>query len=383
MSLLTHLLACLFGIGSWVSINGLWVELPLIVPQIPEGWYLPSYLSVFIQMANIGPLFVTLMHHFRPGALNETAIIYGVICLGTAASFLLGFFWKKTVVVAGAPRSVALLVLTFFLSAVDCTSSVTFLPFMMRLKPHFLTSYYIGEGVSGLLPALVALVQGVGVVNCVNRTQSLNQTLNGSSSFVTFALQAQYESANFSAEVFFFFLSAMMVVCLLAFLLLNYHPSIARELTNNTYTNGVREKSQKNRKQSAQNITMDSYRSASRKSRFGTGSYNWLQAFYIFGILAWANALTNAVLPSVQSYSCMPYGNNIYHLSAIMAAVSNPLACFIAMFFPIRSVNIVCYYNLLAFVYQVSFCCCQSFSIIQIHCIISYIWTNTCLLVRT
>lgn len=346
MSLLTHLLACLFGIGSWVSINGLWVELPLIVPQIPEGWYLPSYLSVFIQMANIGPLFVTLMHHFRPGALNETAIIYGVICLGTAASFLLGFLWKKTVVVAGAPRSVALLVLTFFLSAVDCTSSVTFLPFMMRLKPPFLTSYYIGEGLSGLLPALVALVQGVGVVNCVNRTQSLNQTLNGSSSFVTFALQAQYQSANFSAEVFFFFLSAMMVVCLLAFLLLNYHPSIARELTNNRYTNGVREKSQKSRKQSAQNVVMDSFRSANQKSRFGTGSYNWLQVFYIFGILAWANALTNAVLPSVQSYSCMPYGNNIYHLSAIMAAVSNPLACFIAMFFPIRSVNIVCYYNL-------------------------------------
>lgn len=341
MSLLTHLLACLFGIGSWISINGLWVELPLIVPQIPEGWYLPSYLSVFIQMANIGPLFVTLMHHFRPGALNETAIIYGVIGLGTAASFLLGFFWKKTVVVAGAPRSVALLILTFFLSAVDCTSSVTFLPFMMRLKPHFLTTYYIGEGVSGLLPALVALVQGVGVLNCVNRTQSLNQTLNGSSNFMTFALQAQYQSANFSAEVFFFFLSAMMVVCLLAFLLLNYHPSIARELTSNRYTNGVREESQENSKQSAQNIMMDSFRSANRKSTFGTGSYNWLQVFYIFGILAWANALTNAVLPSVQSYSCMPYGNNIYHLSAIMAAVSNPLACFIAMFFPIRSVNFV------------------------------------------
>lgn len=56
---------------------------------------------------------------------------------------------------------------------------------------------------------------------------------------------------------------------------------------------------------------------------------------------AWVNALTNAVLPSVQSYSYMPHGNNIYHLSAIMAAVSNPLACFIATFFPIRSVNIV------------------------------------------
>lgn len=346
MSLLTHLLVGLFGIGSWISVNGLWVELPLIVPQIPEGWYLPSYLSVLIQMANIGPILVTLMHRFRPGALKETAIIYGIIGLGTVASFLLGFLWKETVVVAGAPRSVALLVLTFFLSTVDCTSSVTFLPFMMHLKPQFLTTYYIGEGVSGLLPALVALIQGVGLVTCVNSTRSLNHTLKSSSSLATFDLQAQYESAKFSAEVFFFFLSVMMLVCLLAFVLLNYHPSVAREsvareLSNNRYTSGVREQAEDRRK-FKHKCVMGSFRGAQQKSSFGTGTYSWLQVFYIFGILAWANALTNAVLPSVQSYSCMPYGNNIYHLSAIMAALSNPLACFIALFFPIRSVNIVC-----------------------------------------
>ncbi|XP_060948962.1 riboflavin transporter 2 [Limanda limanda] len=340
MSLLTHLLACLFGMGAWVSINGLWVELPLIVPQIPEGWYLPSYLSILIQMANVGPLFVTLMHRFRPGALNETAVIYVIIGLGTVASFLLGFFWKETVVVAGASRSVALLVLTFFLAAVDCTSSVTFLPFMMRLKPQYLTTYYIGEGLSGLLPALVALIQGVGVVHCLNSTQSLTPGLNGS---VTFDLQAHYQPANFSAEEFFFFLSAMMVVCLVAFLLLNYHPAVARELPAGRYTNGVKEKSPTNRKWAEQKTMMDPYEPANQKRRssFGSGAYSWMQVFYIFVILAWTNALTNVVLPSVQSYSCMPYGNKIYHLSAAMAAVSNPLACFIALFLPIRSLLVM------------------------------------------
>ncbi|XP_062265704.1 riboflavin transporter 2 [Platichthys flesus] len=340
MSLLTHLLACLFGMGSWVSINGLWVELPLIVPQIPEGWYLPSYLSILIQMANVGPLFVTLMHRFRPGALNETAVIYVIIGLGTAASFLLGFFWKETVVVAGVSRSVALLVLTFFLATVDCTSSVTFLPFMMRLKPQYLTTYYIGEGVSGLLPALVALIQGVGVVRCLNSTQSLTHSLNGS---VTFDLQAQYQPANFSPEEFFFFLSAMMLVCLVAFLLLNYHPSVARAHPTGRYTNGVKEESNKNRKWAEQKTMMDPYEpeNQNRRSSFGTGAYSWMQVLYIFVILAWTNALTNVVLPSVQSYSCLPYGNKVYHLSATMAAVSNPLACFIALFLPIRSLLIM------------------------------------------
>ncbi|XP_011479351.1 riboflavin transporter 2 [Oryzias latipes] len=339
MSLFTHLLACLFGMGSWVSINGLWVELPLIVPQIPEGWYLPSYLSILIQMANVGPLFITLMHRFRPGALNETAAIYVIISLGSIATFLLGFFWKETLVVAGAPRSVALLVLTFFLAVVDCTSSVTFLPFMMHLKPQYLTTYFIGEGVSGLLPALVALIQGVGVVHCKNSTHLLNQTFTTFSNAVVVELQAQYQPANFSAEVFFFFLSAMMLVCLVAFLLLNYHPSVAREHPTKRYTNGVKEPCQKGRMCSAQRSMIDPYRPAKqrRKSSFGTGVYSWWQVFYIFAILSWVNALTNTALPSVQSYSCMPYGNNAYHLSATLAAVSNPMACFIALFVPIRS----------------------------------------------
>ncbi|KAM8840846.1 riboflavin transporter 2 [Spinachia spinachia] len=330
MSLLTHLLACLFGMGSWVSINGLWVELPLVVPQIPEGWYLPSYLSVLIQMANVGPLFVTLMHRFRPGALNEAAVIYAIVGLGTAASFLLAFFWRETAVVSGAPRSVALLVLTFFLATVDCTSSVTFLPFMMRLKAQYLTTYYIGEGLSGLLPALVALIQGAGVVHCVNSSRSLNHTRNSSESPVTFDLRAEYQPANFSVEVFFFFLSAMMLVSLVAFLLLNYHPSVAHR---------VKQKSARDRKPAEQKPMMDQYSPASRRPRsgFGSGSYSWAQVFYIFVILAWANALTNVVLPSVQSYSCLPYGNGAYHLSATLAAVANPVACFIAMFFPIRS----------------------------------------------
>ncbi|KAM4550017.1 riboflavin transporter 2 [Fundulus diaphanus] len=339
MSVLTHTLAVLFGMGSWVSINGLWVELPLIVPQIPEGWYLPSYLSVLIQMANVGPLFVTLMHRFRPGALNETAVIYAIIALGTVASFLLGFFWKETVVVAGVPRSLALLVLTFFLAAVDCTSSVTFLPFMMRLQPQYLTTYFIGEGVSGLLPALVALVQGVGVVHCVNSTQSLNRSGNASAGAGDYRLQARYQPSNFSAEAFFFFLSAMMLVCLLAFLLLNLHPAVAREQPVPRYSNGTKESSQARRTRAEQRPMMDPFRHQNHKPRssFGTGSYSWTQVVYIFVILAWVNALSNTVLPSVQSYSCLPYGNNAYHLSATLAAVSNPLACFVAMFVSIRS----------------------------------------------
>ncbi|KAM9852533.1 solute carrier family 52, riboflavin transporter, member 3-B isoform 1-T2 [Aulostomus maculatus] len=352
MSLLTHVLACLFGMGSWVAINGMWVELPLIVPEIPEGWYLPSYLTVLIQMANIGPLFITLMHRFRPGLLNERPVIYCIVALGVVATFLLAFFWNHTVTIGGSLHSVPLLVLCFLLSVVDCTSSVTFLPFMMQLRPQYLTTYFAGEGLSGLVPALVALIQGVGVVHCQNATltDSFNKTADSSTMGDSGELQAIYQPAKFSAQIFFLFLSAMMVVCLLAFVLLNHHPSVAREKKNHLYFSGDlapggSEQGFSLHAQKPEQKPMISPLEAVRfepRSSFGRGTYSNMEVVFIFVVLAWVNALTNAVLPSVQSYSCLPYGNQAYHLAATMAAVANPVACFIAMFMPIRSLIFMC-----------------------------------------
>ncbi|XP_062255571.1 riboflavin transporter 2-like [Platichthys flesus] len=341
MSLLTHVLACLFGMGSWVAINGMWVELPLIVPGIPEGWYLPSYLTVLIQMANIGPLFITLMHRFRPGVLDERPVIYCIVGLGIIATFLLAFFWRHAVTIGGSLHSVPLLVLSFLLSVVDCTSSVTFLPFMMRLRPQYLTTYFAGEGLSGLVPALVALIQGVGVVQCENASLAVgaNQTADNSE------LQAIYLPARFSAQIFFIFLSVMMAVSLAAFILLNHHPAVARERMNDLYFSGdlgvgKREQGLSLHAQTPEQKPMINPLEAVGwvpRSAFGRGTYSNLELVFIFVVLAWINALTNAVLPSVQSYSCLPYGNKAYHLAATMAAVANPVACFIAMFMPIRS----------------------------------------------
>ena len=178
MALLTHLLVCVFGMGSWVAINGLWVELPLLVTELPEGWDLPSYLTVVIQLANIGPLLVTLLHRFQPGRLSEVPVIFLILCVGTAACILLAFLWNVTSWIQGGQHSIAYIVLTFFLALVDCTSSVTFLPFMSQLPTYYLTTFFIGEGLSGLLPALVALAQGSGITTCVNATETPGTTLN-------------------------------------------------------------------------------------------------------------------------------------------------------------------------------------------------------------
>ncbi|KAI3361402.1 hypothetical protein L3Q82_013568 [Scortum barcoo] len=348
MSLLTHVLACLFR-------HGLLGGNQWDVGGAPPGRTGDPGRLVFAILPHshhpngqhIGPLFITLMHRFRPGALDERPVIYCIIVvLGIIATFLLAFFWRHTVTIEGSLHSVPLLILSFLLSVVDCTSSVTFLPFMMQLHPQYLlTTYFAGEGLSGLVPALVALIQGVGVVHCENATLAANITGENATMAGSGELRAIYQPAKFSAQVFFMFLSAMMVVCLVAFILLNHHPAVAREIKNDLYFSGdmapgKREQGLSLHAQTPEQKPMISPVEAVRReprSSFGRGTYSHLEVLFIFVVLAWVNALTNAVLPSVQSYSCLPYGNKAYHLAATMAAVANPVACFIAMFMPIRS----------------------------------------------
>ncbi|XP_018615891.1 solute carrier family 52, riboflavin transporter, member 3-A [Scleropages formosus] len=330
MALLVHLLSCSFGLGSWVAVNGLWVELPLIVNQLPEGWDLPSYLTVIIQLANLGPLLATLMQKLCPGRLKERAVIYTILVTGVVACFLLAAFWAETTVVGGALHSTAFLIITFFLSLVDCTSSVTFLPFMMQLPPKYITTYFIGEGLSGFVPGLVALGQGVGVTKCANVTQpSDNET----------HMETQYLPPHFSPEVFFFFLAVMMVVSLTAFTLLTRVPRTFQLSTEDLACDPVASVSSGLDNLATEHPEKHKSHSEWTRSRslLAKPRYSGYQFGFIYFLVVWVNGLTNGLLPSVQTYSCMPYGDVAYHLSAALSSMANPVACVIAMFLPKRS----------------------------------------------
>nr|B0S5Y3.1 RecName: Full=Solute carrier family 52, riboflavin transporter, member 3-A; AltName: Full=Riboflavin transporter 2-A; Short=RFT2-A [Danio rerio]CAQ14265.1 novel protein (zgc:136909) [Danio rerio] len=338
MPLYIHALACAFGLGSWVSINGLWVELPLIVNVLPEGWDLPSYLTVIIQFANLGPLLVTLAHKFCPGRLRENLAIYAVLSIGVVACILLAVFWNYTTVIFGQPRSTAFFILTFFLALVDCTSSVTFLPFMMQLPAKYITTYFIGEGLSGLVPGLVALAQGVGMSKCVNVTNvSDNVTDPGPSTFI---VETQYLPPNFSTEIFFSFLAVMTTISLGAFLILNRLPRTFELSTENLVSDSDAVATVCRGLEDPMDPKTNCPEEVEQKQNevlLPKPQHSSYQLAFIYVMVLWVNSATNGLLPSVQTFSCMPYGNMAYHLSAALSAVANPVACIIAMFFPKRS----------------------------------------------
>lgn len=320
--LLVDIFSICFGIGAWVAVNGLWVELPLLVSALPEGWNLPSYLSIIIQIANIGPIVWSVMRSYSRN-LKEGPGIYTVLTVGVLASLLLVFLWKETSVIFGVEHSTALLSLVFILAIVDCTSSVLFIPFMAVFRQTYLTSYLVGEGLSGLLPSLVALVQGVG-----GNPTCVNVTVNG-----TTIIQPYYKDPLFSVEVFFAILFGMMCASLAAFVSLNFVPACKKEKVKNLEKLEVRY-SEAPSSNSTSPVPEDDEelqrRAISRRTYF-----------VLLAAQAWVCCLSNGALPSIQSFACLPYGNTAYHLAVTLSSMANPLACGIAFISPKWRGNIV------------------------------------------
>ncbi|XP_046334673.2 solute carrier family 52, riboflavin transporter, member 3-B-like [Haliotis rufescens] len=370
VSVVVYILVIMFGVASWVDINGLWVELPIMVQELPEGWNLPSYMVSLMQLANLGPLIFTLTSVQCPGRLSEKGTIYFIITVGASACVLLVFFWRETAVIGGVRHSVALLSLNFFLAFVDTTSSVAFLPFMAIFKPAYMTAYFIGEGFSGLLPGLMGLAQGAGRVECVNHTVINNVTINGTSfEKEAYHVRPSYVDNNFSIEVFFAFIGGMIVTSGISFTLLSYHPRCKREYAacppaaangdddtdinaklNDCNGDEIDAKLSDCRKGDrhliATLVDSEDERIAFRKvgklpSVSTEDSRGMTRLEYMASLLltGWINALTNAVLISVQTYSCLPYSTSTYYLTVTLANVANPLASFMAFFVYVTSVH--------------------------------------------
>lgn len=320
----THGLMALFAMGSWISVNSLWVELPVVVNVLPEGWNLPAYLSVLIAFGNLGPIAVTITHHCAPGRLNERVVIHCIQVLAVVTAAFLAIFWSHTVTVAGQERSIPFLLFTFVLSFVCCTSNVTFLPFMFRYPPQYIRTFFIGQGLSALFPCVVALGQGVGKVECT----SVNGTV-----------EPVYYEENFPAQNFFWFLFIMLTISALSFLALTKRQKTAERHSPPEQDNGAAVKSE-DETDPLHNGTPVSEQQVELEEPQPQGQSFWTpHNIYLLVLLALSNALTNGVLPSVQSFTSLPYSRMTFHLSVVLGNIANPLACFLAMFFVLRSVS--------------------------------------------
>lgn len=241
------------GSASWLTVNAVFAEMPLIAAVAPEGWKLAAELGFAIQIANIFAIIYLFLrrccvkraaevalarfarqrreHGYslfesliqRPGtgaqdvlsspphidatdaeagvagapkmpqaksalqqsqaeplprsstlvksqllaaearaSLNLTGCaILVILGVGMLATVLLALVWRATAGDAEHSWSLPLLTLALVAGAVDCVSTVTFWPFASRFPPQMTTALAVGEGLSGLIPGVLAIPQAV------------------------------------------------------------------------------------------------------------------------------------------------------------------------------------------------------------------------------
>lgn len=265
---------------------------------------------------------MTITHHCAPGRLNERLVIHCIQVLAVVTSALLAIFWSHVVTIAGEERSLVFLLFTFLLSLVCCTSNVTFLPFMFRYPPQYIRTFFIGQGFSALFPCIVALGQGISKLEC--------KTVNGT-------VKPEYLKENFPAQNFFWFLFVMLSISALSFWTLTQRQTESQEDAPPQESDNAAATKNKEETHPLHNGETPVSEDQVQVEEQPPAQTFWIKRnIYLLSLLAVSNALTNGVLPSVQSFSCLPYGTMTFHLSVVLGNIANPLACFIAMFVILR-----------------------------------------------
>ncbi|XP_015520637.2 solute carrier family 52, riboflavin transporter, member 3-A-like [Neodiprion pinetum] len=332
---LIDVLIVMFGISAWVGVNGIYVQLPLLVLTAPEGWSLPAYIVVIVQAANIGPVLYALSRKFFPNLCKESAWISSLLILGSVAMGTLAFVYETKTSINGTEHSVALLALIFFTALVGCSSSVLFVPYLRNFHEVHLVSFFVGEGLSGLLPSAVALVQGVGG-NEECKSPESNSTNDTASS--------NHEVPHFSPKIYFLFLFSLLVASTCAFWILECSlvsqdksdpklstvfrtplPHCNQCPSHENLSSGI----PKFETRIAEEVT-----EATSLQSDTTIAYNGVVRSYLYVLIGLICFAGNGFLPGIQSYSCLPYGNVAYHLTVTLAHLSNPIACVLALWMP-------------------------------------------------
>ncbi|CAJ0590915.1 unnamed protein product [Cylicocyclus nassatus] len=301
----------IFGSVTWIGTNSVWMQLPLLTSELPEGWNLPSYISAVVQIACIGPLIYTIVAKgCKAIAISHTRLILCFLILACICQLGLAFLWSETATIGSRNCSVALFVLLFGLALVDVISNVLFMPFMAKFHPSYLNAYFVGMGFSSLIPSILALIQGTSTYECVEGVP-------------------HYSAPRFSAGVFFGIIFISTCISTVAFLILK------RRAAENEPMVEV--------DQETRSTTPATTSSSSREQIISAGPNELSRASYIVILLITAliSAQMNGIITSISSYATLPYSQQTYHYSITFSNIVIPAASFLSFFVIIKRLSIL------------------------------------------
>ncbi|KAK6755289.1 hypothetical protein RB195_013954 [Necator americanus] len=303
-------LVVIFGSCTWIGTNSVWMQLPMLTSELPEGWNLPSFLSVVVQIACIAPVMYAIVHKgCKSVEIPHIKLILFFLIMACVCQLGLVFLWKYTVVIGSRSYSVALYSLLFGLAVVDAISNVLFMPFMAKFHPSYLNAYFVGMGFSSLIPSILALIQGTSTYECEGDVP-------------------HYSQPRFTAATFFAIIFFSTCMSTIAFIIL-FRIADKKEspLETTESDQGTSSETLEITSSTEEMITED-------KQPLSKACYT-LVLFTISVI----NAQMNGIIPSISSYAALPYSQDVYHYSVTLSNVMMPAASFLSFFVILSTVG--------------------------------------------
>ncbi|KAF8359564.1 hypothetical protein PRIPAC_94559 [Pristionchus pacificus] len=280
-----HLLVLLFGMSAWLSINSIYVQLPILSLSAPESWNLASYIVIIIQVSCLFPLIYSIVRYWKREITDkiESVLIVFLLILDIIGLLLSTFTYSIQTTIGGTQHSLWLFI-SILILCIPCTmADVLFMPLIGRLgSPSFITTFYVGMGVGALLPSALSFAQGV----------------NGS-------------SFNFSYSIFIYIICVFVLISLAAYFGILY---------------------------TERRISREEKVSSNQPTDITNEGVSSLQSIILpITVSLVASSFQNAVIPAILPYATQPFESSIYSLSTNLFVLTNPVFCFIQHFFSFSS----------------------------------------------
>ncbi|XP_075252537.1 solute carrier family 52, riboflavin transporter, member 3-like [Convolutriloba macropyga] len=150
------------AIGTWEYTDSLTIEIPFMVPYLPEGWDLGVAFGLVSGLSNNCLLIVPIL--LKLGVKKSLISVYAI---GLALSIALIFVWDKTLQpkIVDHEYSFGFLFTSFFLLGSDGVRGTLLFAWIERDFPaSFLTAILVGEVSGGFLAVLMSYLQGFRII---------------------------------------------------------------------------------------------------------------------------------------------------------------------------------------------------------------------------
>ncbi|KAH7722034.1 hypothetical protein AAVH_10530 [Aphelenchoides avenae] len=267
------------------------------------------------------------MHKCTNFNVPQAPAIQVMLIFCTVCMFAMSFTWQITAPMFGDSHAVALIGLMLLVALVNSTSNVLFMPYMITFHPVYLTAYFVGMGLSSLIPSVVSLAQGTSRYECVpsNVTGSVNKV---------------DVPARFEVREFFLIMAAWMCLTAITFPFLHWFRHLVDKEghADSDVKPPVDESSPLNGPKSPVETQPSQEETESQDEPQGSGLMRYS---ILLACLSFVSAQMNSAIPSVQSFATLPYSQLTYHLALAIGNIASPIACFLPMWIQPRAMPVL------------------------------------------